>query len=174
MQFEFRFLDYLQTLRNPYLDKIMVSITRLGDLGAVWIILILALVLYQKTRRVGMIASVALAMDLIICNVIMKNLFHRIRPFDINQAIILLIKRPADFSFPSGHTAASFSVAFAVWFAGKKKMAVAMFVLAALIAFSRMYLYVHYPTDILGGIAIGVITGAIANQIAKKRFNREE
>ena len=174
MPFEFRFLDYLQTFRNPYLDKIMVSITRLGDMGAVWIILIIAMMLYKKTRRVGMIAAIALGMDLIICNVIMKNLFARIRPYDINQAIILLVKRPTDFSFPSGHTAASFSVTFAVWFAGKKNMAVAMFVLAALIAFSRMYLYVHYPTDILGGFTVGLFTGIMANQIAKKHVRREE
>ena len=101
----------------------------------------------------------ALILDLILCNGILKNLFHRVRPYDIRTSIELLVKRPVDYSFPSGHTAASFTAVVALSFAGEKRAWKAALVLACLIAFSRMYLYVHYPTDVLGGILFGVISG---------------
>ena len=98
--------------------------------------------------------------DVIVCNGILKNLFARTRPFDVNEAVQLLITAPKDFSFPSGHTAASFAAVAALYFTGEKKPWKVSLVLAVLIAFSRMYLYVHYPTDILGGVLVGLGAGA--------------
>ena len=106
----------------------------------------------------------ALLADVLLCNVVIKNLVARTRPFDVNTAVQLLVAKPRDYSFPSGHTAASFASVTALYLAGEKKLWKIALVLAVLIAFSRLYLYVHYPTDVLGGI----ITGAIAGYIGYK------
>ena len=106
----------------------------------------------------------ALLADVLLCNVVIKNLVARTRPFDVNTAVQLLVAKPQDYSFPSGHTAASFASVTALYLAGEKKLWKIALVLAVLIAFSRLYLYVHYPTDVLGGI----ITGAIAGYIGYK------
>ena len=103
----------------------------------------------------------ALILDMILCNGILKHVFARVRPCDVNTTIQLLVPRPSDYSFPSGHTAASFAAVAALFFAGQKKLWKPALVLAVLIAFSRLYLYVHYPTDILGGIIVGVLCGYI-------------
>lgn len=78
----------------------------------------------------------------------------------------LLIARPADYSFPSGHTAASFAAVAALYFAGARKWWKIMLPLAILMAFSRMYLYVHYPTDVLGGMIVGCAAGYFGNRLA--------
>ena len=160
MGIEIQFLDWLQTLHSPIVDKIMLGITRLGDAGIFWIVLAVILLLLPKTRKSGLIVAVALCIDVIVCNGILKNLFARTRPFDVNEAVQLLITAPKDFSFPSGHTAASFAAVAALYFTGEKKLWKVSLVLAVLIAFSRMYLYVHYPTDILGGVLVGLGAGA--------------
>jgi undecaprenyl-diphosphatase len=108
--------------------------------------------------------ALALLMDFIMCNIIIKPMVARIRPFDVNTNIILLIKAPADFSFPSGHTAAAFSATFSLAF-GKNKIWIPSAILASLIAFSRLYLYVHYPSDVLAGFILGMLLGFMANVI---------
>lgn len=160
MGIEIQFLDWLQTLHTPFADKMMLAITHLGDMGIVWILLAVVLCLIPQTRRSGIIVAVALCMDVIVCNGILKNVFARTRPFDVNETVQLLIAAPRDFSFPSGHTGASFAAVAALYFAGEKRLWKVSAVLAVLIAFSRMYLYVHYPTDILGGVLVGLGAGA--------------
>lgn len=152
----------LQMIRTPLLDQIMCLITTLGNGGAVWILLTGILLINPRTRkRPGMILLAALFVDLILCNGILKNVFCRIRPCDVNSSVQLLISRPHDYSFPSGHTAASFAAVSGLWFSGRKKWSIAALLPACLIAFSRLYLYVHYPTDILGGMAVGIMAGYI-------------
>ena len=148
MPFEFEFLDFLQTMHTPLITKIMKAASKLGDAGFIWILLAAVLLMIPKTRKVGILVSVALLLDVLTCNVILKPLIARTRPYDVNTAVELLIRAPRDYSFPSGHTAASFAAAAALWFADKKKLAIPALVLAVLIAFSRMYFYVHYPTDV--------------------------
>mgnify|MGYP003300301947 CR=1 FL=1 len=167
MKLEIMFLNYLQTLRNPFLDQLMLVITTLGDKKGIWLFIIFLLLLFKKTRKTGIIALAALILEVIIGENIFKGLFRRTRPFEVNQAIELIVKKPRSFSFPSGHTGSSFAVASAVFFAGEREMARGMFILACLIAFSRMYLYVHYPSDIIGGIIVGVFVGYIINYIAR-------
>lgn len=174
MVFEFTILNFIQQhLRSELMDKIMVIITHLGDAGIIWIILTLVLLLIPKTRKIGFVLAVALVFDLILCNLIVKPFVARTRPYDINTAIELLIGRQVDYSFPSGHTAAGITCAVALYLMKQKWLWKMTLFLSILIGFSRMYLYVHFPTDIIGGIIIGMICGTLgyitARQIAKKK-----
>ena len=159
MNIELSILDWIQTLHTPFLDKIMVFITRLGDTGIIWIMLSIVLLLIPKTRKSGAVMVVALVVDVLLCNIVLKNLVARTRPYDVNTGVHLLVAKLHDYSFPSGHTAASFASVTALYLAGEKKLWKFALVLACLIAISRLYLYVHYPTDVLGGILFGVISG---------------
>ena len=159
MNIELSILDWIQTLHTPFLDKIMVFITRLGDAGIIWILLSIVLLLIPKTRKSGAVMVVALVVDVLLCNIVLKNLVARTRPYDVNTGVHLLVAKLHDYSFPSGHTAASFASVTALYLAGEKKLWKFALVLACLIAISRLYLYVHYPTDVLGGILSGVISG---------------
>ncbi len=165
---ELRFLDFLQTIHTPLLDKILAFITSLGNAGIIWIVLAVVLLILPKTRKTGIIVAAALLMDFVLCNLILKNLVARMRPYDVNTAIAILIKKPLDFSFPSGHTAASFAAMTALFLAKMKKAWIAALVLAVLIAFSRLYFYVHYPTDVLGGAVVGILSGIIGYAIVEK------
>lgn len=165
---ELRFLDFLQTIHTPLLDKILAFITSLGNAGIIWIVLAVVLLILPKTRKAGIIVAAALLMDLILCNLILKNLVARVRPYDVNTAIAILIKKPLDFSFPSGHTAASFAAMTALFLAKMKKAWITALVLAVLIALSRLYFYVHYPTDVLGGAVVGILSGIIGYAIVEK------
>lgn len=173
MGIEIAILDWIQEIRTPVGDQIMPLITRLGDAGAVWILLAVILLLLPKTRRSGVILIAALCVDLVLCNGILKNLFERTRPFYVNTAVSLLIPKPGEFSFPSGHTAASFTAVAALYFAGEQRLWKPALALAAVIAFSRLYLYVHYPTDILGGIIAGIAAGYIGNQIVSRFYRKD-
>ena len=171
---ELRFLDFLLTIHTPLLDKILAFITSLGNAGIIWIVLAVVLLILPKTRKTGIIVAAALLMDLILCNLILKNLVARVRPYDVNTAIAILIKKPLDFSFPSGHTAASFAAMTALFLAKMKKAWIAALVLAVLIAFSRLYFYVHYPTDVLGGAVVGILSGIIGYAIVEKIDKRRK
>ena len=165
MGIEFKILDLLQNIRTPVGDTVMCFITRLGDAGMVWILLAVILLVIPKTRKSGLVLMTALCVDIVLCNGILKNLFARIRPCDINTQVKLLIARPDDFSFPSGHTAASFTAVAALYLSGEKKLWKPALMLACLIAFSRLYLFVHFPTDVLAGIAVGFICAFLAAKI---------
>ena len=146
----------------------MCLITGVGNAGIIWIVLTCVLLLIPKTRKYGMVVLAALALDMVLCNGILKPLVGRARPFTANLSIQLLVSKPADYSFPSGHTAAAFAVVSALFFAGEKKIWKGALVLAVLIAFSRLYLYVHYPTDVLAGVLVGCICGYAGNWMIKK------
>lgn len=161
-------------MRTPIGDVVIPFITKLGDAGMIWILLSVVLLLIPRTRKSGAILAVALCVDVVLCNGILKNLFRRIRPCDVNTSIQLLVARPDDFSFPSGHTAASFAAVAALMFAGEKKLWIPALVFAVFIAFSRLYLYVHYPTDILGGIAVGILAGYAAYWIVKQLWKKKK
>lgn len=167
---ELAVLDAIQGIRFPALDIIMKYLTHLGDAGILFIILTLLLLSIKKTRLFGLVCATALIFDLLAVNIIIKPLVARARPFTFRPDLILLIKRPLEFSFPSGHTAISFAFAMAIG-AYSRKYQLWAFVLSAVIAFSRMYLYVHYPSDILAGIVIGLLCGYLARLVWRKRLN---
>lgn len=156
---DFWILDLIQThLRSDFLDTVMPLITMLGNGGAIWIGCSALLLLMPKTRRVGAVMAVSLVLEVLCCNVLLKPLVARIRPCDVNTAVQLLIAHPTDFSFPSGHTGASFAAASALFFS-KNRLWIPSTIVATLIAFSRLYLYVHYPSDVLAGAMIGIMAG---------------
>ena len=176
MNIELSILDWIQTLHTPFLDKIMVFITRLGDAGIIWIVLSIVLLLIPKTRKSGAVMVAALVVDVVLCNIVLKNLVARTRPYDVNTGVHLLVAKLHDYSFPSGHTAASFTAVVALSFAGEKRAWKAALVLACLIAFSRMYLYVHYPTDVLGGVLVGILAGYGGYRVVKalEQYKKEK
>ena len=160
-------LDYIQkNISNEVLDGIMRFITAFGNYAAIWILTAAVFVVSKKHRTVGIAILTALAAGYVIGNLIMKPLFARVRPNDVNAAIDLLIARPTDHSFPSGHALSSFAAATVI-FCANKRLGVAALLLAAAIAFSRLYLYVHYLSDVLVGSIIGVAIGVAAHFTVK-------
>jgi len=171
--FDLPILDWIaRNLWCPFLDAVMPIITVLGNGGIFWIILAVVLLLFRKTRRVGVGMGIALLMGLVLCNLTLKPLCHRPRPYDyqlntFDKLIPLLIERQHDFSFPSGHTIASFEAAGVVLL-NNKKWGIAALVLACLIAFSRLYLYVHYPTDVLVSVVLGFGLAIFGNWLCRR------
>ena len=168
-EWEYRFMMFLQnSIRGPLQNKVMWCITSLENAGFLSIAACLALLLQPKWRRVGEAATVSMILEFLVVNLLLKNWVARVRPYHLLEDLILLVQEPADYSFPSGHTAASFAAVAALYFAGAKKWWKITLPLAILMAFSRMYLYVHYPTDVLGGLIIGLLCGWIADMIIQK------
>ena len=172
---EIDILNGIQSIRSAFLDVLMPLISN----GLIlWIVLPAVLVLRRDTRRAGWIMFAAIALEVFLCNIVMKNAFHRMRPCEVNTAVTLLVKRPTDYSFPSGHTALSFAALTGLWLSGAlKRWRIPALVFACLIAFSRLYLYLHYPTDILMGIVVGVFCGWAAHkmfQIAAQKRQLQE
>ena len=168
MNIELKILDWFQTLHTPVLDKFMTSVTKLGNAGIFWIILTVLFLLIPKMRKTGVVMAAALIIDLLLCNVLLKNLVARTRPYDVNTGIQLLVAKLRDYSFPSGHTAASFASVTALYLSGERRIGLIALVISCLIAVSRLYLYVHYPTDVLAGMLFGLILGFFAYWIATK------
>lgn len=172
LEWEIAFLDWIQNhLRCGFLDLVVPVVTMLAEGGWFWILLTLLGFIPKKTRKYAHVAAIALILCLLCGNVTLKPLIARIRPFDLNPAMrpLLLVSAPTDYSFPSGHTQASFAAATSICF-WKRKWGIPALVLATLIGFSRMYLYVHYPTDVLAGVGFGVLYACIGLTIANKLF----
>ena len=175
VNFDLPILDWIAgNLWNPVLDFLMPIITALGDEGIFWIACAVVLLLIPKYRKTGLAVGAALLMGLLICNGILKLWVARPRPYDFQFAqfgneIRLLIEAQHDFSFPSGHTIASFEAA-TVLMIHNKKLGIPAMILAVLIAFSRLYLYVHYPTDVLASVVLGIGIAFLADFLVKKGF----
>lgn len=157
------FLLFLQeSVRNPILNSIMIWITSLGDAGKIWIVLTIVLLFYPKTRKVGMMSAVALLGSLLINNYLIKNLVQRPRPFVTFTDLQIIIPTPSEFSFPSGHTSSSFAAAAVFYRHLPKKLGLPSVILAGLIGFSRLYVGVHYPTDVIAGALMGILLSYMA------------
>ena len=156
-----------ENLRSEILTPVMKGITFLGNGGWFWIVLALALVVCPKTRRAGVAAGIALLLSLLVNNVLLKNAVARTRPYELVEGLQILVSRPHDFSFPSGHSGASFAAACAMYPNLPRRWGVTLAVLAALIALSRLYVGVHFPTDVLAGAVIGICLGLLANALLR-------
>lgn len=154
-----------ENLRYAFLTPIVKFITHLGDAGIFWILLTLGLLIFKKTRKVGVMSAVALLGALLIDNIILKNLVGRIRPYEVVDGLQCLIGAQKDFSFPSGHTGSSFASAVVCFKELPKRYGIPLLVLAFLIAFSRLYVGVHYPTDVLAGMVIGTLVALLSCKI---------
>ena len=175
LNFDLPILDWIAAnLWNPVLDALMPIVTKLGDAGIFWIACAVVMLIIPKTRKTGMAMALALIMGLLLCNVTLKPLIARIRPYDLQlerfqRVIPLLIEAEHDFSFPSGHTIASFEASVALLL-GNKKLGIPAVILAAVIAFSRLYLYVHYPTDVLASVVLGIGLAFLATFLVNKGY----
>lgn len=146
--------------KNILFDHLMPIITYLGDWGAIWAIISLALLASKKYRYVGFLSLCAFVLCALVGNLLLKNIFQRPRPFLALDSLTLLISKPSGFSFPSGHAMASFACG-GVLAAQFKRYAMPILAFAGMIAFSRLYLLVHYPSDVLGGALLGLLCAKI-------------
>ncbi len=172
-ELELQSMDWIQQVfKNPLFDIFWVKISQIGDHGLVWILLSICLLCFKKTRTLGILTSLSLLFSLLITNIVLKDLIARPRPFSI-QPVTLLIAPPMDYSFPSGHTSASFAVAFVIFYGQKinseiklrwgfLRLDLSVITLATLMAISRIYLYVHFPSDVLAGVFIGFLCSTLA------------
>ena len=180
---EIQILHWFETLHNPITNPIFYVITTLGNAGWFWIVLavLMLTVLPKKYKKAGLTIAIALILSLIFCNGIMKHLWARPRAFwVVGQNFVVgnefenlygIFNSIHDYSFPSGHSSASFAAAVSI-FMWRKKEGSAALVLAALIAFSRLYFTVHYPTDVLVGTITGALYGVAAYFIVKALINK--
>ena len=160
-------LDFIHnTLSSSVMDFIMTCLTYSAEYGIFVFILFAVMMCIKKMRKTGFAVAAAAIGVMLFGELLIKHIVARPRPFVVNGAIDLIIKAPSGFSFPSSHAAVCFAVATAI-FLFHKRLGIIAYIYAALVAFSRMYLYVHYPSDILGGIALGIACGAGAVALVK-------
>lgn len=164
---EFSILYWLQGLHRPWLDQLMAAVTFLGEGGWFWIAAGIILFCVKKTRPVGLAVLLSLTAGFFIGNCFLKPVIRRQRPCWIDPGIALLIANPDDYSFPSGHTLASFESAVSI-FLYRRKWGMAALTLALLIAFSRLYLFVHFPTDVLAGALLGTFIAVMVHRLMEK------
>lgn len=166
---DFFILDFIQKfLKCDFLDAVMVFFTKLGDDGIIWIVITLLCLLSDKYRKTGSALTFALVLCLLLGNEVLKESFMRLRPFQ-QREIQLLIPAPSGYSFPSGHTMSSFAAAFVFYFTHRKFFKWTV-ILAGLIAFSRIYLCVHFFTDVFVGVLFGILFGYLGAVIIYRKF----
>lgn len=146
-------------IRNDFLTPIFVFITHLGNGGKIWIAISIFLLLFKKTRKIGMMSLLALLGSYLINNLCIKNLICRTRPYEVVDGLKLIIEKQKDYSFPSGHTASSFASAIVLYKELPKKYGITALIFAIVMGFSRLYVGVHYPSDVIIGAISGILIG---------------
>lgn len=182
LNFDLNVFQWIQNIQNPVLNWIMVAITTVGNAGIIFIVLGFVLLFTKKHRKEGLTVLIALIIMLLFNDLFLKEFFARIRPFNLYESnpekYILwgtqytypnLVYKPSSYSFPSGHTASAFAAAVAVLL-NNRKTGIPVIIFAFIMGFSRIYVQVHYSTDVIGGIIIGAICAIVASVIAKYLF----
>ena len=169
---DFNILYAIQNIRNPFLDKFFVTITSIpGNYGQMWVVLGIILLIFKKTRKCGITIILSYLIVYGLGQYVLKDLIARPRPCHIDQTIELLISRPSSYSCPSTHSGWAFAAATSV-FLYNKKIGIPVIVFAFLVAFSRLYLFVHFPSDVLFGTVLGIgfaiLSKLIIGKIIKK------
>jgi len=174
--YEGQFLIWIQNnLRTPALNPIIGFITHLGNAGILWIALTIAMICYRKTRRVGITCALSIIISFTVANLILKPLVARIRPYDLIQELGITIEVQSDKSFPSGHATNALACAWVMFRCMKRRYGLPALILALVICLTRLYVGVHYPTDVLAGIAIGIASAELSIRLVKvlrRRFPR--
>lgn len=156
-------------LRRPWLTPLVAWYTHLGNAGLLWIALSAAMLFYKRTRRAGVVALMALAFGFLCTNVLLKHLVARTRPWLVVEGLTAIIAEGDLNSFPSGHTTAAFAAAVAWWNTlPRRRMRVTGLVMAALMGASRLYVGVHFPSDVLAGALVGTFCGLLAWTLARR------
>lgn len=166
-QWDVSVLWAVQCIKCAFLDTLMTVLSYMGEKGAVWVILGLGLLIPKKTRPTGAMVLCAMLMGLLLGEIGLKNIVCRPRPFVTFPELPMNIPAPSGFSFPSGHTSSSFAAASVIAIR-HKKFAIPALLLAALIAFSRLYNCVHYPTDVICGALFGLALAAVTCAVFKR------
>ncbi len=162
---DFSILYWIQQhIVNDALNLLMPLVTKLGNAGMIWIVIGVAMLPFRKYRTCGISVLVGLLCGLLIGNLFLKPLAARPRPCWLDDSVQLLIAIPRDYSFPSGHTLSSCIASVTIWLY-HKRLGTAALILAVLIAFSRLYLFVHFPSDVLVGALLGVIIALAVHRI---------
>ena len=158
-------------IANPVLDFLMPIITLIGEDGLLWIVTSLLLLVFKKTRKAGFVMALSLIFGLLIINITIKPIVARVRPYAVDN-VPILIKALGDGSFPSGHTACCFEGAASLIFCGYKKWGKIALTASLLVAFSRVYLYVHYPSDVIVGAVLGTAFAYISYLIVTAIYRK--
>lgn len=160
-----------EMVRGPLLTKFFTFFTQLGNSGALWIVLALLMLCHPRTRRAGWCALIAMLLGLLCTNVVLKHLVHRTRPWHLLHGLLPLVKELDPNSFPSGHTTAAFA-AGVTWFRTLpwRWARNGALVLAVLMGFSRLYVGVHFPTDVLAGAVVGTLCALLALRLTRRHF----
>ncbi len=157
-----------ENMRTDLMTTIMKAITRLGDAGSLWVVLSIVLLVINKTRKVGAASAVSLILTFVVVNVGIKNLVARTRPYEVIDGLVSLVGKQSDFSFPSGHSAHAFAVGVVILIMMPRKIGVPIFVISVLMAFSRLYVGVHYPTDVIAGAFLGTLMALVGVYVVNK------
>lgn len=154
-------------IRIEWLNPLVTFITTLGNKGYVWIALAVVLLCIPRSRRWGLSCAIALLIGFLVTNITLKNMIQRIRPYDVISTLNILVKPESSFSFPSGHSSSSLAAGWALFRSAPKWLGVPALVLGVMIALSRLYVGVHYPTDVLAGILVGILAAEAAVRTVK-------
>ena len=165
---DFNILYAIQNIRNPFLDKFFVTITSIpGNYGQMWVVLGILLLIFKKTRKCGITVIISYLLVYGLGQYVLKDLIARPRPCHLDQTVELLISRPSSFSCPSTHSGWAFAGAVSI-FLYNKKFGIPVIIFSSLVAFSRLYLFVHFPSDVLFGIALGILFAILIKYIINK------
>lgn len=180
IQFESGILLWIQEyLRSDFLDPIVKCITHSGDHGYLWIALLIILFCIPKTRKAALIGAATLILTFVVTNLCLKPLIGRTRPYEVIEGLTRIIEKQSDRSFPSGHTANSMAVGVSLWLVSRKydyfpkAAGWAVLIWSVLVGLSRLYVGVHYPTDVLGGAIIAIVNAILVLGIYKKLQKRK-
>jgi len=173
MTWELECLTWIQDHRIAILNPAMKFVSFLGDKGWFWIVLALVLLAVSRTRRTGIEVAAAMLLMFLVGNVILKNVFDRVRPYEVLETLVTLGARPHDASFPSGHSMQAFAASTAL-FLNDRRWGTASLILASLIAVSRLYNGMHYPTDVIAGLALGIAAGCISHILVSRYMDRRK
>ena len=171
MALDWGILHWIQNnITCPFLDAVVPKLTMLGNAGIIWILAGVLLLCTKKYRRQGALVLMGLLVGLLVGNVALKHLVARSRPCWLDPSVQLLIATPTDYSFPSGHTLSSV-IGATILTKTDRRFGYAAIPLAALIAFSRLYLYVHFPSDVLAAAVLGVLIGKVSDRVGMHLIN---